>query len=274
MRIRGDSKVQQHGVERTVSAPRTDDRFLLFLLVLASACFVADAGSHRRHGHGLGCTRCNPGFAVLRPCGHGADTECAPCRPGQYLPHHSLRRHCFPCSLCGAGLFLAHPCRPTRDAVCDSCHTQVTGPHGHDFYLKCRNGSNSEVVYGHGDLPLQDEEEELWKRRETPAEVMLVKEELTHMRHEDRPVPLEHVRSHNTHQKHTKHHAASSLPQWGGGSSTTVVTTVVSICAMAGLLLAVVLSRWRTDPKTSSFARSKTGYVVVSQVSSENSSPV
>lgn len=60
----------------------------------------------------------------------------------------------------------------------------MTGPHGHDFYLKCRNGSNSEVVYGHGDLPLQDEEEELWKRRETPAEVMLVKEELTHMRHE------------------------------------------------------------------------------------------
>ncbi|CAN7940341.1 unnamed protein product, partial [Ixodes hexagonus] len=237
------------------------------------------AGSHRRHGHGLGCPKCKPGFAVLRPCGHGLDTVCIPCRPGQFLPHHSHRRHCFPCSLCGEELFTAHLCTPTTDTVCDSCHTQVLGPHAEDFYVKCNRSSTAEDDdYDVDDDSATDDPEDLWQRRESPAELMLVREELSHMRHEaDLAEPAEHGRSHHAGhlQKHSRHHSSSTSTRWGaaGGSGTTVVTAVVSICAMAGLLFAVVLSRWRADASVTP-VRKKRGYVVVSQASSESSSPV
>ncbi|KAG0429848.1 hypothetical protein HPB47_023221 [Ixodes persulcatus] len=144
-----------------------------------------EAGSHRRHGHGLGCPKCKPGFAVLRPCGHGLDTVCIPCRPGQFLPHHSHRRHCFPCSLCGEELFTAHPCTSTADTVCDSCHTQVLGPHAEDFYVKCNGSSTAEEDdYDDEEDSPSDDAQDLWQSRESPAELMLVREELSHMRHE------------------------------------------------------------------------------------------
>lgn len=249
---------------------------VLLLTVLATVCFLVEAGSHRRHGHGLGCPKCKPGFAVLRPCGHGLDTQCIPCRPGQFLPHHSHRRHCFPCSLCGEELFTAHPCTSTADTVCDSCHTQVLGPHAEDFYVKCNGSSTAEDDdYDDEDDSPSDDAQDLWQSRESPAELMLVREELSHMRHEDLAEASEHGRSHAGHlQKHSRHHSSPSS-RWGaaGGSGTTVVTAVVSICAMAGLLFAVVLSRWRTDA-SSAPVRKKSGYVVVPQASSESSSPV
>lgn len=256
-----------------------DSDFLLALLltVLATACLVVEAGGHRRHGHGLGCPKCKPGFAVLRPCGHGQDTECVPCRPGQFLPHHSHRRHCFPCSLCGDELFTAHPCTSTTDTVCDSCHTQVLGPHAEDFYAKCNrsSGAEEEDNYDAEDDSSTDDAQDLWQLRESPAELMLVREELSHIRHEDLAEQADHGRSHAGHHQQQKHSRHPSSSRWGaaGGSGTTVVTAVVSICAMAGLLFAVVLSRWRADVSTPP-VRKKSGYVVVPQVSSESSSPV
>lgn len=251
------------------------------LLLLATVVVSVHAGSHRRHGHGLGCLRCPPGSAVLRPCGHGMDTECAPCRPGQFQPHHSYRRHCLPCSRCGRGLFEAHPCSPTRDAVCDSCHTLVPGPHSEDFYEKCGNDTMYTVS------PTLDEYDEdgddLWHGggADTPGHAMLVRDELTHMRHdEDRPMSLEQqVRLHGVHSKsHASKHGHHQGGVTGGGDSgATVVTAVVSICVLAGLLFSVVLSRWRTNGTSSDSPptrRSKQGYIVVSQSSSENSSPV
>lgn len=258
------------------------------LILLTAAVISVHAGSHRRHGHGLGCRHCGPGFAVLRPCGHGLDTECAACRPGQYQPHHSYRRHCLPCSRCGRSLFEAHACTAVRDAVCDSCHTLVAGPHSQDFYVKCAN----ESIYSISPPPSESEEEsgeedDLWPQgggAGVPGDVMLVRDELAHMRHdEDRPAPLEQpVRPHGVHSKlHSSKHAHLSVGGAGGGaggSAATVVTAVVSICVLAGLLFAVVLSRWRTDesskPHASPRLRNKQGYVVVSQSSSENSSPV
>lgn len=254
------------------------------LILLTAAVISVYAGSHRRHGHGLGCRHCGPGFAVLRPCGHGLDTECAACRPGQYQPHHSYRRHCLPCSRCGRGLFEAHACTAVRDAVCDSCHTLVAGPHSADFYVRCGN----ESIYSLSPPPSEegDEDDLLWQDDDDDASVpgdsgMLVRDELAHMRHdEDRPVPLEQpARPHGGHSKlHASKHAHSLSPGGAGGSAATVVTAVVSICVLAGLLFAVVLSRWRTDesskPHTPPRVRSKQGYVVVAQSSSENSSPV
>ncbi|KAK8766894.1 hypothetical protein V5799_006315 [Amblyomma americanum] len=157
------------------------------LLLIAVTVTSVLAGSHRRHGHGLGCRRCAPGTAVLRPCGHGLDTECSPCRPGQFQPHHSYRRHCLPCSRCGRGLFEAHACTATRDAVCDSCHTLVPGPHSADFYAKCSN----DTIYAVAPTS-SEEDEDLWEEGGEPGGAMLVKDELTHMRHdEDRPLALE-----------------------------------------------------------------------------------
>lgn len=251
------------------------------LLLLATVVVSVHAGSHRRHGHGLGCRRCPPGSAVLRPCGHGLDTECAPCRPGQFQPHHSYRRHCLPCSRCGRGLFEAHPCSATRDAVCDSCHTLVPGPHSEDFYVKCGNDTMYTVS------PSSDEYDEdgndLWNGgggADSPGDAMLVRDELTHMRHdEDRPLSLEQqVRLHGVHSKlHAIKHSHQGGVTGGGDSGATVVTAVVSICVLAGLLFSVVLSRWRTNGTSSDSPpprRSKQGYIVVSQSSSENSSPV
>lgn len=245
------------------------------LLLIAVTVTSVHAGSHRRHGHGLGCRRCAPGTAVLRPCGHGLDTECAPCRPGQFQPHHSYRRHCLPCSRCGRALFEAHACTPTRDAVCDSCHTLVPGPHSADFYVKCSNDTMYAVPSVSSE---EDDEEDLWEEGGEPADAMLVKHELAHMRHdEDRPLALEQqVRQHGVHSKlhATKHGHQGGAG--GGDSGATVVTAVVSICVLAGLLFSVVLSRWRTNGASESPTphRSKQGYVVVSQSSSENSSPV
>lgn len=258
---------------------------LLVLLTAAVISVQAAAGSHRRHGHGLGCRHCGPGFAVLRPCGHGLDTECAACRPGQYQPHHSYRRHCLPCSRCGRGLFEAHACTAVRDAVCDSCHTLVAGPHSADFYVKCGN----ESIYSLAPPSEEDDDGDdvLWQDDAggVPGDVMLVRDELAHMRHdEDRPVALEQpARPHGGHSKlHASKHAHSLSPGGAGGgaggSAATVVTAVVSICVLAGLLFAVVLSRWRTDesskPHSPPRVRNKQGYVVVCQSSSENSSPV
>lgn len=252
------------------------------LLLLATVVVSVHAGSHRRHGHGLGCRRCPPGSAVLRPCGHGVDTECSPCRPAQFQPHHSYRRHCLPCSRCGRGLFEAHPCSPTRDAVCDSCHTLVPGPHSEDYYVKCGNDTIYTVA-----APTSDEydgdDDDLWDGGDgQPGDAMLVRDELTHMRHdEDRPLSLEHqVRLHGVHSKlHATKHGHQGGVAGVGDSGATVVTAVVSICVLAGLLFSVVLSRWRTNGASDSPAprrskQSKHGYVVVAQSTSENSSPV
>lgn len=252
---------EQRGAIRVEDQKMTFQRLnrLLLVAVVAAMCFVPPCYAHRRHrhGNGLACSKCAPGFVVIRPCGHGLDTECTPCQSGQYMPHHSHRRHCFPCSRCGGGLFEAHPCTPSSDTLCDSCHTVVKGPHSQDFYLKCVNASSST------ESKRKDEDDfEPWDIEDSPNEVLLVSSSaFSHMRHEDRPVPLVHqLRPH--HQKTASSHRGGSSLSFGAGSAG-VITAVVSLSVVFGLILAVVLSRWRSTSQVPD--RNKLGYVVVAQ---------
>ncbi|XP_064480625.1 tumor necrosis factor receptor superfamily member 4-like [Ornithodoros turicata] len=229
------------GSERLINA-------WLFLLALAASCFVLPVHCHRRHrhGNGLGCSKCPPGSVVMRPCGHGLDTECTPCHMGQYMPHHSHKRHCFPCSLCGEGLFEAHPCTSVSDTVCDSCHTVVKAPHSANFYVKCVNDTS-----------------ERWELDDTlPSQAMLVSSAaFSHMRHEDRTVPV--VQQLRPHHQKVEAYQNGEVPLSFGAGGGGIVTAVISLSVVFGLILAVVLSRWRSTSHVPD--RAKHGYMVVAQ---------
>jgi len=83
----------------------------------------------------LRCSKCPPGFGVVRPCSPEADTECGECAPGSYSSHNSATEQCFICSRCGPGLYEAHPCAGRTDTVCDRCAT-IKGPHNRDFFAR------------------------------------------------------------------------------------------------------------------------------------------
>ncbi|XP_022245129.1 uncharacterized protein LOC111086467 isoform X2 [Limulus polyphemus] len=127
-------------------------RFYPFLLLLLQTFFM-EAWSrnahnyHHRHRLIAGCSRCSPGYSVVERCSRNKNTECAACRPGTYLPHHSYKQRCYPCSRCGEGLYIAHQCTSSKDTVCDSCHT-YRGPHNKNFHQKCvlaRNNTQTSI---------------------------------------------------------------------------------------------------------------------------------
>jgi hypothetical protein len=90
-----------------------------------------------RHSHRkLRCSKCPPGWGVVRRCTEQADTDCSPCGTGLYSPHHSFHTPCWVCSRCGPGLFEAHPCHPEGDTVCDDCLRSGVSPNT-DFLFKC-----------------------------------------------------------------------------------------------------------------------------------------
>ncbi|XP_023238741.1 uncharacterized protein LOC111637477 isoform X1 [Centruroides sculpturatus] len=112
--------------------------FIIFIL------FQGSYGNQHRHHTEADCSRCPPGYRLIKRCSHGQDTECVPCEPHTYLPHHSYKYKCYPCSECGMGLYKAHECNSKRDTICDSCHT-FKGPKNWNYFIRCAKFNENET---------------------------------------------------------------------------------------------------------------------------------
>ncbi|XP_064634648.1 dentin sialophosphoprotein-like [Lineus longissimus] len=123
-------------------------KYIILLLLLLTKVTAIGAFKSENHRPRLKCTKCQPGYEVVKYCTETRDTVCQKCSDDKFSPRASRWHHCRDCKKCANDEYLTTPCTATANAICSPCDTlgpSTTREALQDYLSKCQR-----KLYRHG----------------------------------------------------------------------------------------------------------------------------